>query len=329
MKLMDLSGLSDDELLGKVQALAETERFALIDLLVHLGELDERDACQRHGYASVFAYLTRRLGYSESDAIRRVRVARAARRFPSILRLLARGRLHLVGVSMLQPYLNSENHGRILGQACGKSQREIERMAAGLQAAAPEPRDRIRALPAPTAIAEAKRAAPSVNGGNPLLDLAPPATVPGQCTPSAGQGRRVFTFAASDKVHDWFLQARDLLRHKFPEGRMEHIFGEALRRLVEQENPARSRRAPRTPAPLPDAARHIPLWVQDEVWRRDGGRCAYAGPLGAACGERGWLEFDHITPWAMGGRSDDPANIRLLCRAHNQMEGRRIFGARG
>ena len=27
-----------------------------------------------------------------------------------------------------------------------------------------------------------------------------------------------------------------------------------------------------------------------------------------------------------GGRSDDPANLRLLCRAHNAIEARRVFG---
>ena len=34
------------------------------------------------------------------------------------------------------------------------------------------------------------------------------------------------------------------------------------------------------------------------------------------------LEFDHIIPWAQGGLSDDPDNIRLLCRTHNQWTAR-------
>ncbi|MDE2143013.1 MAG: HNH endonuclease [Elusimicrobia bacterium] len=38
------------------------------------------------------------------------------------------------------------------------------------------------------------------------------------------------------------------------------------------------------------------------------------------------MEFDHVTPRASGGPSDDPANLRLLCRAHNDLEARRIFG---
>jgi len=38
------------------------------------------------------------------------------------------------------------------------------------------------------------------------------------------------------------------------------------------------------------------------------------------------LEYDHIRPLSLGGRSDDPANVRLLCRAHNALEARRILG---
>ena len=88
--------------------------------------------------------------------------------------------------------------------------------------------------------------------------------------------------------------------------------------------------AKRTKTPQADSGpttRHIPKWVEDLVWRRDGGRCAYLGPQGHRCGETAWLELDHIVPWARGGRSDEPGNIRLLCRAHNQSEAARLFGA--
>jgi 5-methylcytosine-specific restriction endonuclease McrA len=73
-------------------------------------------------------------------------------------------------------------------------------------------------------------------------------------------------------------------------------------------------------------ARRIPQWVKDIVWARDGGSCSYPRAGGGRCGARGGLEFDHIVPWALGGPSDDPKNIRLLCRGHNQEEARRLFG---
>jgi len=345
---MDLAALSDDALMGKVEALAETERFNLTDFLIHLAELDGRGACQRKGYSSVFAYLTRHLGYSESDAVRRVHAARAARRFPSILRMLAQGDLHLVGAALLQPFLTSENHRNLLGRARRKSQREIEKMIAELSPPAAEPRDRIRVLPPPIKMpgADSFQQGPltsnafeaAVTAG--ALELGgigpnalsagpdPSLTTPSSDKPKTDENRRVFTFAASEQTHRLFLQARDLLRHKFPQGRMEEIIGEALRRLVNDELPRAPKRQAKAAArtQIRHDSRRIPDWVKHEVWRRDGGRCSYIGKTGIRCLETGWLEYDHKIPWALGGRSDDVENIRLLCRSHNQSEAKRVFG---
>jgi len=310
--------------MGKVEALAETERFSLVDFLLHLGELDRRGACEKTSYATIFGYLTRRLGFSESDAVRRVRVARAARKYPSILRLLARGELHIVGISLLEPVLTPENHQRLLQRAARRSTREIDRMVAELSPACAPPRDMIRALPAPTP-------PPSVGSSGPLELPKLPKLIAGPApTPTAPQGeeparRVVFNFTADEEVRARFEEARDLLRHRFPQGRMEEVIGEALRRLVEQECPAKRGRT-RKPTASGPRSRRIAKWVRDEVWHRDGGRCAYIGADGARCGATGWLEFDHILPWALGGRSDDPANIRLLCRVHNMAEAKRLLG---
>jgi 5-methylcytosine-specific restriction endonuclease McrA len=92
----------------------------------------------------------------------------------------------------------------------------------------------------------------------------------------------------------------------------------------------RKKRLQRKPAPAnaDTESRRIPQWVKDEVWARDGGQCAFVPPDGARCPEREGLEFDHVMPWALGGRSFDPRNIRLLCRGHNQDRARRMFGER-
>jgi len=324
---VDLSSLSDEKLFGRVEALARTERVTLVDFLIHLGELDARPACQNKGYSSAFAYLTRHLGYSESDAIRRVRASRAARDYPSILRMLAEGELHLVGVAMLQPLLTSANHESLLRKAARRSTREIERLAADISPAGAGPRDRIRALPLPSRPCE-PAAAENAAAGNgfallPELEIA--------AAPEAkalGVERRVlFTFTANEEVRGLFEQARDLLRHRFPMGGMDEIIGEALRRLVAQERPGLGSAPRRKNAPRNESnRRRIPKRVEDEVWRRDGGRCAFSGSGGVRCGETAWLELDHVAPFALGGRSDEPANVRLLCRAHNQSEARRIFG---
>lgn len=99
---------------------------------------------------------------------------------------------------------------------------------------------------------------------------------------------------------------------------LERVF--AAYRNSRAGGPRRSRSGRRT--------RRITQCVKDFVWRRDDGRCSFTGPDGVRCTAIKNLEYDHIRPWALGGSSDDPANIRLLCRAHNQHAARKIFGDR-
>jgi hypothetical protein len=62
--------------------------------------------------------------------------------------------------------------------------------------------------------------------------------------------------------------------------------------------------------PIPKIGRVIPTWVKLEVWKRDGGKCI-------TCGTTVDLHFDHIIPWSLGGSSNTPDNIQLLCGKHN------------
>jgi 5-methylcytosine-specific restriction endonuclease McrA len=73
-------------------------------------------------------------------------------------------------------------------------------------------------------------------------------------------------------------------------------------------------------------SRHIPDRVRRAVWERDGGRCTFVSESGHRCKARKFVEFDHVHAFARGGEAgvDD---IRLLCRAHNQFEAERTFGA--
>ncbi len=66
------------------------------------------------------------------------------------------------------------------------------------------------------------------------------------------------------------------------------------------------------------AGRAIPAAVRRHVWQRDGGRCSYLDRrTGRRCNSRHRIEIDHILPYALGGGAD-PANLRLLCRAHHR-----------
>ena len=72
------------------------------------------------------------------------------------------------------------------------------------------------------------------------------------------------------------------------------------------------------------STRGIPAEVKRAVRERDGGQCAYVSETGRRCPAR-VVEFDHIEPVARGGIST-VENVRLLCRAHNQLAAEKAFG---
>lgn len=149
-----------------------------------------------------------------------------------------------------------------------------------------------------------------------------------------------FNFTGSADLLALLRRAQEVLKHKYPAGNLDYIFQEALEALLDKKDPERrlSKKEesgrPRPPCRTEDPAnqnpllysRYIPRAVRDAVWRRDGGQCVYIGTDGERCVERGGLEFDHIVPYALGGPSNNAANLRLVCKAHNQLFARRTFG---
>src|SRR5262252_6305815 len=86
----------------------------------------------RQGYSSLFTYCRDALSLSEHEAYNRIEVARAARRFPAILEMLADGALNLTNVRLLAPHLTLENHQGVLASARGKRKIDVEEIVARL-----------------------------------------------------------------------------------------------------------------------------------------------------------------------------------------------------
>ena len=125
--------------------------------------------------------------------------------------------------------------------------------------------------------------------------------------------------------------AKDLLRHAVPSGDEAVIFDRALTALLADiaQKKFAAAETPRSSASQPaPGSRHVPADVKRRVWVRDLGRCAFVGTAGKRCDERGFLEFHHVTPFALGGEASFD-NIQLRCRRHNAYEARLYFGDGG
>lgn len=301
---MELNTLANDVLLDRLKDLVRQEREDTAAVVEHLAEVDCRDLVQDRGYPSLFEYCVKVLGYSEPSAYHRIRAARAIKKKPELLSLLKSGELHLQAIVLLHPHLDDARADDLVKEARGKSKREVETFLAPLSPR-PEPRDEIRVM--------AVSAAP--DDDMPLFRAARPADLP-----EPPQVRSQLSFVAGPVLLEFLEKAKGLLWHKFPEGRLEDVFTEALRALLEIKDPGLWETHGRR---TQSAGRNIPKWVRRQVWKRDKGRCVYEAPDGRRCGSRAGLEYDHIVPWARGGTSNDAANIRLLCRAHNQLMARR------
>jgi hypothetical protein len=123
-------GLSDVALLDGLGTVIGASRRAVAMVLVHLAVVEERRLHLAGGYASLFAYCTTRLGMSEDEAYRRIRVARLGRRFSSVLEHLAGGGVSLSVAALLEPVLTEENHDALLAAVSGRTVAEAREVLA-------------------------------------------------------------------------------------------------------------------------------------------------------------------------------------------------------
>jgi 5-methylcytosine-specific restriction endonuclease McrA len=136
-----------------------------------------------------------------------------------------------------------------------------------------------------------------------------------------------FQFTCDQETRELYEEVRDLLSHQIPGGEMSLVFKRALemakaqlmkRKYAATDRPGRSRGS--------KSSRHIPAETKREVHQRDAGRCAFVSENGKRCGSRRLVEFEHCVSRAHGGEST-PDNLRLFCRAHNQLKADLEFGA--
>jgi hypothetical protein len=343
--------MSNVELIEATVTAARDERRATANLLALLAEVDARRLYRGEGCSSLFTYCTQVLRLSEHAAYHRIEAARAARRYPVILELVARGDVTLTTVAMLRSHLTVENYETVLEAARHKSKRDVEHQIACL---APRPATQalIRRMAEGKSEADVGRGVIAAGGASAEVKQPPGKARPDgsdlvsaplfrpPTAPVSAPTRPTVTPLASDRYllritlsasgHAALRRAQDLMRHAVPNGDLAQIVERALVVLVEQLERTKTAKTskPRQTSPTrterAGRSRHIPAQVRRAVWARDEGQCAYVGPNGR-CVETGHLEYHHEIPFARGGPTD-VGNIALRCRAHNVFESELVFG---
>ncbi len=285
---MDLRQFADHELLSEVGKLVGSHRELTAKLVAHLGEIEERRLHLLAGYPSMFEFCVRELRMSEGEAFRRLLAARLGRRFPIVHSLLASGAVHLSALELLRERLTEENHAELLGAAIGKSKREVEAMLA-TRFPRPDAPTRIRPL---------------------------------------SEGRFKVEFTASAELRQKLELCRDLMSHANPSRDLGVVIERAVDLLLaefERKRMGKAKRPRREGVARVAGSTRVTNAARRRIYERDGLSCTYVSPEGRRCDARAFLELDHAEPRALGGGSG-PDNLRVRCRAHNQLSAEQVFG---
>ncbi len=325
-----LTHLDDNVLLRDLAVHVTRNCTATADLLAHLAEVDARKLYRPAAHPSMHSYCVHVLRLSEQAAFKRIRVARLGREFPAVFSAIAEGRVHLRGMALLAPHMNPETAADLLEAATHKTCEEIETLLAR-RFPKPDLPSRVEAMSPSVAAAIDPLSTWRVQSG--AADQLSPgivdASAPHPKVAPLASERFSVQFTMGKEAHDKLRYTQSLLAHQVPAGNLPELFERALDALIAKLEKSRFAQTDRPRAGRQRRStnpRHIPAHVKRAVRERDGDRCTFVSETGARCPAVRFLEFDHIVEVARGGEATIEG-IRLRCRAHNQYEAERTFGA--
>jgi 5-methylcytosine-specific restriction endonuclease McrA len=322
--------------------LLRRERSAMSEFLVLLADFDRRRLWQDLGYASLFSFLHRELGLSKGAAHYRKTAAELVQRFPGVVEPLRDGRLCITSIVELAKVLSPENRDEVIPRFFHCSKREAAEVAAAIRPNEAPPRREVVTVPLRTAgpVALVQTVEPEMASRAEVVDAGQvavqPVEPPHANFPTLPQKGRELTepltadlrrlhVTVSRRFVEKLEAARAALSHTHAAVSAEEILEAGLDLLLARGARNKGRVEKPLASSRPARSEHLPARVKREVWKRDGGRCQWPLESGGICGSTLRLEFDHVIPRARAGPSTIE-NTRLLCRFHNQLAARQIYG---
>ena len=274
------------------RALEVSARYkrAEADLIEILQQVEQHRVFVERGYSSLFQYVVKELGLSESVTYNLISVARKAREVPELKAELQKGTITLSNARKIAPVLTMENRAEWLQKASDLSQRQLEKEIVRVrpQTATPERATYVT----PTRV--------SLNLGlseKSMLEL-----------------RRVQDLVSQSKRRPVSLEevveelSREYLeRHDPAEKAKRHVVKKGFPTESVKTPVARQVRKDRTP---------IPATILHRVNFRDQRRCTFTNSRGEKCNQTRWIEIHHKTPVSKGG-TNDLENLVTLCSVHH------------
>jgi hypothetical protein len=264
-----------------------------------------------HGFATMYEYLERVLGYGPHAARERMRVARTLARLPQTTAALARGTLTYSAVRELTRVATTETEARWLAVAEGMAVNQIERLVAGHQPGDqpedpthPDLRARVVRIELPPEVYALWRQARSVIATERGAEISDADFVESLCRGAIAPG----TGAAGPSHQIAYQQCPDCRRAtQNGAGREIEIAPEVFERASCDAKDLGS-----LDATTPErATTTVTPRLREQVFARDQHRCTVPG-----CRSARNLDIHHIVPRAQGG-THHMWNMTLLCSGHH------------
>jgi hypothetical protein len=312
--------------------LLRSEHGAMADFLVALADFDRQRLWIQLGHSSLFYFLHRELGLSKGAAHFRKVAAQLVQQFPEVVEPLRDGRLCITSVVELARVMTPENRAEAMPRFFHRSKREAKEVAMEIRPAEVIPRREVvmglpRSIvvrleePEPVLPEIRTLAATGAPAAPEALQLNPQWT----SEPLTADLRRLH-MTVSKQFLEKLEAARQGQGHAQPGASAEKVLEAALDLLLAAQAKRRAevKKPQQNPRPTKNPGR-VPAAVKRAVWARDEGKCQWRLDSGGICGSTLRLEIDHLPPLGRGGAST-VEGCRLLCRVHNQLAARQVYG---
>ncbi|MGK5090092.1 HNH endonuclease [Bdellovibrionota bacterium FG-2] len=270
------------------------------DLLEILQQLDRHRVYLKHGHASLFLYVVRELGLSESVAYNLITVSRKAREVPELRSLIAAGTITLSNARKIAPVLTPQNKAEWLQKAASLSQRQLEKEIVKVrpQAVTPE------------SVSYVTENRVRLEVGLSEQDMLALRRV--QDLMSQAKGRSVTLEEVIAHM------TREHLKRHDPVKRAKRQIIKRGRQTKPVALQATSPKGAQTTqdAKPPHTRVPIPANIFHQVRLRDQGRCTYTHENGQKCNQSRWVEIHHKLPVSQGGENS-LENLVTLCSPHH------------
>jgi 5-methylcytosine-specific restriction endonuclease McrA len=291
---------NDDQLLEQTFSLRQKERSLTHLILKNLIEIEKRKLYSDLKYASLYKYLISHLKYSAAEAQIRIQAMKLMRGVPSVAKKIEEGQISLTQASDLQRAFSQTDIKRkeaelLIEEVSGKSTRATQEVLSQ-KLSLDKPKTVSVTLPE-YLVKKLERLRKEYGEDLNEVELIDAIVEEKLKMPERTNRVKQGTHVKENKETEQTSEAKHTKQAK------EHKDVRASK----QKSICANR-----------ASRYISVSVKNMVWKRDQGKCQQ-------CEGRSNLQYEHILPFARGGKSSFK-NLKLLCSSCNLRAGIISFG---